>query len=96
MKLNVFLLIAQRCAREYGKPLPERLLAIGDQSTGWDVRLNASDVATDGVRPFEADVRWYGMPAGVCWHGGGFLAAGGEANEKSLSEWLASDSPAGK
>jgi len=90
---NVFLLIAQRCAREYGKPLPERLLAIGDQGKGWGVRLNASDVVTDGVRPFEAVVHWNGMPAGSLGYGEGFLAAGGEANEKFLGEWLVSDSP---
>ena len=90
---DVFLLIAQRCAREYGQPLPERLLEIGDRSRGWGVRLNASNVVKCGVRPFEAVVHWNGMPAGSLDYGDGLLAAGGEANEKSLSEWLVSDSP---
>lgn len=86
----VYIEIAERAAREYGAPLPHRLLTIGT-STGWLVRLNASGETQHGVAPYEAHVLWNEWPAGIIDAGGGVIAAGDAANEDALIAWLRSD-----
>lgn len=83
--------IVERFARDYGTPIPSRLLEIGTDADGWRVRLNASFETVDGVLPFQAHPYWHGWLAGIVTPSGGTIAAGSAANEDALIAWLRSD-----
>lgn len=88
---EAFILIAERCAREYGTPLPTtRLLEFGDD-TGWRVQFNATRAEVDDIPPYTARLSWCGWPAGFVGPAGGTMAAGSAANEDALCEWLQAD-----
>jgi hypothetical protein len=93
--MDIFLAIAERCAREFGAPLPKRLLVIGDMDSGWGVKFNASLEKAEGVEPLCAAAFWNGWPAGMVSPAfGGFIAAGEAANAASLVAWCnGSESP---
>lgn len=88
---TLFMSIVERMARQYGAPLPNRLLSIGSPDDGWGVTLNATADTLDDVEPFNSTVTWNGFPAGIVAPNGGVLAAGSLANEAALCEWLESD-----
>ena len=90
---ELFVMIAERFARERGTPLPSELLRIGDRDEGWCVVLNATDEPIDEVDPFSARVWWNGWLAGLVYARGGMIAAGDAANELTLREWLRGDLP---
>ena len=83
--------ISMRCGRQFGIPLPKRLLTLGDPERGWCVRLNATGETIDGVDGFHAEVLWGGFPASIINAYGGVIAAGEAANEDALIAWLKSD-----
>ena len=85
---EAFYLIVVRMAREYGEPLPKRLLEIGDKDRGWHVALNPTNEPVDDLQPFSASVSWNGWPAGLIDPRGGIIAAGELANEETFREWL--------
>jgi hypothetical protein len=90
--MDIFLAIAERCAREFGAPLPKRLLSIGDEDKGWGVRLNPTTETVEAVEPFCAVATWNGWPAGIISPAlGGFIAAGEAANAASLVAWCVED-----
>ena len=86
-----FVLLAERCGREHGVPLPKRLLEIGDPNRGWGAKLNPTGAEIDGVEPYGATLTWGGFPAGSMNAYGGVIAAGEAANENTFCEWLKSD-----
>ncbi len=88
---EVFLRIAERMGREYGVPLPKRLLEVGNPDVGWHVVLNPTDTSIGEVESFAAHACWNGWPAGIIDPDGGVLAAGELANERTLLSWLESD-----
>jgi hypothetical protein len=84
---ETFVLIAEAVGRQYGTPIPKRLLTIGGKQ-GWEVQLNPTNEPLEGVDPFTAVVAWNEWPAGVVDPNGGVIAAGAVANLDTFLEWL--------
>jgi hypothetical protein len=91
--IEIFTEVAERCGREFGVPLPQRLLQVGDQDSGWCVKLNPTREKVEAVEPICAAVSYNGWPAGLVTPRTGFFAAGEAANTASFVEWLRSDLP---
>lgn len=92
---RAWLLIAKKCGRRYGVPLPQQVLQIGDPERGWFVELNNSPLPRFELGPYIARVRWGGFPAGRISPTGGYLAVGEAANEETLIAWLEGDGEGG-
>lgn len=90
-----FLLIAEACAREFGTPLPKRLLELGDPNCGWHVTLNPTAEKIGDIDAFNAHVKWNGWPSGILSPYNGIFAAGEAANEDTLIEWLEQQATSG-
>ncbi len=87
MYSEAFYEAAQACGREFGKPLPKRLLTIGDADEGWHVKFNPTSETLDDISPFSLMIAWNGCPAGLIGPRDGVFAAGGVANEGAFIEW---------
>lgn len=85
---KAFILLAKRCGREHGVPLPKGLLLIGKPHSGWGASLNTTLEKIDDVEPCYAKLTWNGNTAGFICAFGGIISAG---EESSLIEWLKSD-----
>lgn len=75
---ELFMLIAERCGREHGKPLPKGVLEISDGD--WLVKLDV-----DRLRAY---VSWGGSPMGIIEPSGGCVVPGAE---DALCEWLSGE-----
>jgi len=71
-----------------GKPLPKRILSMGDKDKGWCLKLNPTEKEINNISAFSVYVIWNGWPAGTIDPRGGILASGDIANEKNLYKWL--------
>ena len=88
-----YYLACMKFGDEFGRPLPHRVLEIGDDS-GWRMLLNATQnkekvsLQGDEIGPFNLQVLWNGWPAAILDASGGVFAAGSVANEETFLEWL--------
>lgn len=88
---ELWLQIIERLADRFGRPIPKRLLELGNCDEGWRVRFNATSKQIDEIEPLAICVEWCGWPAGIIDAGGGVIAAGDAANQDTLIEWLTNE-----
>jgi hypothetical protein len=84
----VFGLIAMlTAAKSAVVPVPRGIhtVQVNDE---WEFTLNTGFIATDTLPLFHASVKFNGWPAGLVNPGGGCIAAGEAANEKTFTEAL--------
>ena len=85
---KAFVAVSMRFGREFGSPLPKRLLTIGSETDGFRVRLNPTSETIGGVAPMRMHVTLHGCPAGVIDpYGGSLIADGDEPIEDRLILW---------
>ena len=87
---RAFVEAVQAIDREFGHPLPKRLLEIGDAEKGWRVKLNMTNESIDNIDPQWMMLFWNGFPAGLFGMCSGGIAAGVAANEPSFIRWAKS------
>ena len=85
---ELFVRICERFGKEFGTPLPKRVLTLGDEMHGWFVKLNPTADDFDEHLAFSAIVLWNGFPASIVEPNGGIFAAGDAATEQTFREWL--------
>jgi len=86
--MELFLLLTERFVKQFGAPLPKRLLSIGDPDKGWGAQLNPTNAKAGDIEPFHAVVTWNGWPAALLCPAYGEIVAGEAANTETLCQWL--------